>query len=96
MLEYFLWKKYKSSSIESYQNSGDPAELSNMIFSHMNGWTILLSFIIAIYSAYLAYNCTRSSPSTIFRYLSVIIAFLLNSLYLMYYFIRYVILRDNC
>lgn len=93
MLEYFLWKRYTTtpsqSSNESFSN--DYSYLSNY-----NPITIVLSLIISIYAGYLAYHCTKKSPSVVFHYLSIVLAFLLNGLYLLYYFIRYILLRDVC
>ncbi len=98
MLEYIFMNKYRQINAESFTNPPQASQAptaSQSLFS-WNYVTIILSLCIAIYAAYLAHGCTKKSPSPVFRYLSIIIAFLFNSLYLLYYFIRYIILRDRC
>lgn len=93
MLEYIFMNKYRQINAESFAN---PTAAPAKSLFPWNYVTIIISFLIAIFAAYLAYDCTRRSPSIVFRYLSIFIAFMLNTVYLLYYFVRYIILRDRC
>ena len=103
MLEYIFMNRYRQINAESFANpaTASPAApaASAVPAKSLFSWnyvTIILSLLISIFAAYLAHDCTRRSPSVVFRYLSILLAFLFNSLYLLYYFIRYIILRDRC
>ncbi len=94
MLEYIFMNKYRQISTEHFTAS--PATTPTAPLFSWNYVTIFIAFLIAVFSAYLAHDCTKKSPSIVFRYLSIVLAFLFNTVYLLYYFIRYIILRDRC
>ena len=56
---------------------------------------IIISLVISLSAAYFAYMCNlHETPAT--RMIYVIIAFLFPGLYLIYFFIRYVVLGYKC
>ena len=56
---------------------------------------IIISLIISLGSAYIAYQCNRHENEAT-RLIYVIIAFLFPGIYLIYFFIRYSILGYKC
>jgi uncharacterized protein YacL len=101
MIEYFV------TSYINDQMNPDPDQKKNVMTSSQSfsqTWSnmspnrilgIIVSLIIAIAAAYLAYECNayESMPMRIF---STIIAFTFSGIYLIYYFIRYTVLGSNC
>jgi hypothetical protein len=111
MLEYFVTKKIKQQQLKKMDKSAKKnknkkgktrehfGNETDMLMTYIpfewNYFTMILALIISGYAAYLAYNCTLRSPFAV-RVFAMIIAFMLNTLYLFYYFVRYVILGDKC
>lgn len=58
-------------------------------------FTMIISFLIAFGAAYLAYQC-NAKESTGMRLFITVIAFLFGTIYLIYYFIRYVLMGQKC
>lgn len=55
----------------------------------------ILALVIAIFTAKLAYNCNARSDVVV-RVLATIFGFFFSGMYLLYYFLRYVILGQKC
>lgn len=87
MLETFAAIIYKNyNNLESFSN--------NDVYSIPISW-IILSLIISICTAYVAYNCNKKdTPAT--RFIATIFAFLFSGIYLIYYFIYHILLYYSC
>ena len=83
MLEYFACKYIANNNKEHFNtdNMNDP--VVNMII-----------LAIGICAAYLAYEC-NANESMGMRILITVVAFLFSNIYIIYYFIRYVLLGDK-
>ena len=55
----------------------------------------IISLIIALIAAYLAYECNAGENNAT-RWFVTVVAFLFSGLYLIYYLIRYIILGNEC
>lgn len=89
MIELFIISRYLDSSESEERVEG--FSFSNNLSPSM----IILSFIIACGTAYLAFQC-NSNETPASRFIITICAFLFSGLYLIYYFIRYVIMDGKC
>tara|TARA_B100001250_G_C19411268_1_gene619182 strand:- start:118 stop:453 length:336 start_codon:yes stop_codon:yes gene_type:complete len=57
--------------------------------------TGIVAIIIAIGAAYLAYCCnSHETPAT--KFITTLFAFLFSGIYVLYYFIRYVLMGQSC
>jgi hypothetical protein len=88
MLEFLVGK----TLIEKYVNKEGFEKKDSTINDVLY---ILISTIIAIIAAYLAYEC-NAGENTATRWFITIIAFLFSGIYLLYYLVRYVFLGNNC
>ena len=62
--------------------------------SYPTSW-ILLTILIAIGTAYLAFSCNdKETPAT--RFVITLFAFMFSGIYLIYYFIIYILLNKKC
>lgn len=83
MLEYFVCK-HMSNKEEGFESTIMNDQISNLIV-----------LIVAVAAAYLAYECNaHESAGT--RIAITILAFLFSNIYIIYYFIRYVLVGDMC
>jgi len=55
----------------------------------------VLALVIGLLTAKLAYNCNSKSDPVV-RILAMLFGFFFSGLYLLYYFIRYVLLGNKC
>jgi len=63
----------------------------------MSDWAaIILSLIISVLTAYLAYGCHDRKPSKFHHVLIVAFAFFFPLLYLLYYFMRFIVFGEKC
>lgn len=83
MLEYFACKYCANKDKENF----DVTDLNDPM-------TNLIILIIGVAAAYLAYECNANEPME-WRIFITIIAFLFSNIYIIYYFIRYVLLGDH-
>ena len=92
MIELFAISKLA----EHMSNNDEDMQIEGFSFSNnLSPSMIILSFIIACGIAYLAFQCnSNETPAT--RFLITVFAFLFSGLYLIYYFIRYVIMDSKC
>ena len=100
MLELFTIMKsmqnsLETESIESFEsNKNDPNYVEASLHRIPTSW-IVLSILIGIGTAYLAYSCNyNETPAT--RFIVTIFAFFFSGIYLMYYFIIYILLNKKC
>ena len=83
MLEYFASKYYANRDNEHFDMTDLNDPVTNMII-----------LAIGVAAAYLAYEA-NANESMGMRILITIIAFLFSNIYIIYYFIRYVLLGDK-
>ncbi len=77
---------------ESHKN--DPYYVEASLHRIPTSW-IILSILIGIGTAYLAYSCNYSeTPAT--RFIVTLFAFFFSGIYLVYYFIIYILLNKKC
>ena len=57
---------------------------------------VILSFVISVLTAYLAYGCHDKKPSKFHHTLIVAFAFFFPLLYLIYYFFRFILFGEKC
>ena len=89
MIEYFGALAMKNSKDDETKHS---------LFSYFSGITTIgtiLSFMISIATAYLAYQCNKKN-GIIIRILITIIAFLFSGIYLIYYLFAHVLFGEGC
>lgn len=89
MIEYF--------GALAMKNSNDD-ETKHSLLSYFSGMTTIgtiLSFMISIATAYLAYQCNKKN-GIIIRILVTIIAFLFSGIYLIYYLFAHVLFGEGC
>jgi hypothetical protein len=55
----------------------------------------LLALLISLYTANLAYTCNKKSDVVV-RLLASLFGFFFSGIYLIYYFIRYIIMKQKC
>jgi RsiW-degrading membrane proteinase PrsW (M82 family) len=64
-------------------------------FANLSPASIVIALLISVAAAYFAFECnSHEKPAT--RFVYTLIAFFFPGLYLIYYFIRHVILGDKC
>lgn len=83
MLEYFACKYCANKDKENF----DVTDLNDPM-------TNLIILIIGVAAAYLAYERNANEPMG-WRIFVTVIAFLFSNIYIIYYFIRYVLLGDD-
>lgn len=85
----------EAQSIEKYENNkNDINFVEGSIHRIPTSW-IVLSILIGIGTAYLAYSCNlNETPAT--RLIITLFAFFFSGIYLMYYFIIYILLNKKC
>lgn len=83
MLEYFASRYIANSDKENF----DMADLNDPM-------TNLIILAIGVAAAYLAYEANAGEPTGM-RILVTVVAFLFSNIYIIYYFIRYVLLGDK-
>lgn len=83
MLEYFASKYYANRDNEHF----DMTDLNDPV-------TNLIILAIGVAAAYLAYEANAGEPMGM-RILITVVAFLFSNIYIIYYFIRYVLLGDK-
>jgi hypothetical protein len=98
-------KKEEDRKMQEYfhENSGGRSdEIHTVVITqskmNMNSMNLLLgifSIIIAIFSARLAYNC-NAKADTVVRIMATLFGFFFSGLYLIYYFIRYILMNNKC
>ena len=69
----------------------------NSLIKHQsyNNAIMIICLLIGLFTAFLAYKCNyKENPAK--RLLITLFAFFFSGLYLLYYFIRYVLLGDHC
>ena len=90
MIELFAISKiveHMKTDLDSVEGFGFTKNTSHSV--------IILSFIIACGTSYIAYQCnSNENPAT--RFIIAIIAFMFSGVYLVYYFIRYIMLDGKC
>ncbi len=100
MLELFTIMKsmqnsLENESIENFEShKNDPNYVEASLHRIPNSW-IILSLLIGIGTAYLAYSCNyNETPAT--RLIVSLFAFFFSGIYLIYYFIIYILLNKKC
>lgn len=100
MLELFtimnsMQSLLEKQSIEKFESrKDDPNYVEASLHRIPTSW-IVLSILIGIGTAYLAYSCNyNETPAT--RFIVTIFAFFFSGIYLIYYFIIYILLNKKC
>ncbi len=100
MLELLTMMSAMQSSLEQKSNEhyenhkSDPNFVEGDIHRIPTSW-IILSLLIGIGTAYLAYSCNyNETPAT--RLVITLFAFFFSGIYLVYYFIIYILLNKKC
>jgi hypothetical protein len=93
MFEQVLISLYlNNKKKEGYENIEHLTPAENAQISRFLFYARIISFAISLYAAYLFYNCsTKSEP--ISRILGVLLSFAFGTIYLIYYFIRFLMGR---
>ncbi len=100
MLELFTIMNSMQSSLEKEtiekfeSNKNDPNYVQTSLHRIPTSW-IILSILIGIGTAYLAYSCNYSETHAT-RFIVTIFAFFFSGIYLVYYFIIYILLNKKC
>lgn len=63
--------------------------------SAMNLVLGVVALFISLYTARLAYNCNQKSDAVV-RILAMLFGFFFSGLYLLYYFVRYLLMGQKC
>ncbi len=85
----------ESQSIEKFENNKENPNFSEGDIHKIPMSWIILSILIGIGTAYLAYSCNyNETPAT--RFVITLFAFFFSGIYLVYYFIIYILLSKNC
>lgn len=93
MIETLIISNLNNSNTESF-NEHDTNQLKNM-FSNLSPVNIVVALVISLAAAYFAYEC-NSHETKATQFIYTVIAFFFPGLYLIYYFIRHVIIGDKC
>jgi hypothetical protein len=100
MLELFtimnsMQGSLENQTIEKFESyKDDPNYVEASLHRIPSSW-IILSVLIGIGTAYLAYSCNYNEiPAT--RFIITIFAFFFSGIYLVYYFIIYILLNKKC
>ena len=93
MIETLVISNFSNSNNENFTEQ-DKNVLKSM-FNNLSPINIIISFVISLAAAYFAYEC-NSHETKATQFIYTIIAFFFPGLYLIYYFIRHVIIGDKC
>jgi hypothetical protein len=103
MIELFGLMKYMEHSlenkrVENFESQKETNLKNGFVETSINkiptSW-IILSLLIGIGTAYLAYSCNlNETPAT--RLMITLFAFFFSGIYLVYYFIIYILLNKKC
>ena len=93
MIETLVISNFKNKSNENF-NDQDHIQLKNM-FNNLSPINIIVALIISLAAAYFAYEC-NSHETKATQFIYTVIAFFFPGLYLIYYFIRHIIIGDKC
>ncbi len=100
MLELFTIMKSMQNSLENEtiekfeSNKNDPNYVEASLHKIPTSW-IILSLLIGIGTAYLAYSCNYNETGAT-RLIVTLFAFFFSGIYLIYYFIIYILLNKKC
>jgi hypothetical protein len=84
-----------NQSIESFENNKENINFVEGDIHRIPTSWIVLSILIGIGTAYLAYSCNlNETPAT--RLIITLFAFFFSGIYLVYYFILYILLNKKC
>lgn len=70
-------------------------DFDDSTFKNLSPASIIIALLISVAAAYFAFQCNSHEKSAT-RFVYTLIAFFFPGLYLIYYFIRHVILGDKC
>ncbi len=85
----------ETNSVEKFENNKENKNFTEGDIHKIPTSWIILSILIGIGTAYLAYSCNyNETPAT--RFIITIFAFFFSGIYLVYYFIIYILLSKNC
>lgn len=93
MIETLVISNLNNSNTENF-NEHDTNQLKKM-FNNLSPVNIVVALVISLAAAYFAYEC-NSHETKATQFIYTIIAFFFPGLYLIYYFIRHVIIGDKC
>lgn len=83
-------RKYEKFYVEILPTSSSSSENNSI-----NLFVGIIALIVSLLTARLAYDCNaKSSPAL--RLLATLFGFFFSSLYLVYYFLRYVLFQGKC
>ena len=86
-------KKYEKFYVETQLPMALPSSPTNL--QGINLVVGIVALIVALLTARLAYDCNAKS-SVALRLLATLFGFFFSSLYLLYYFLRYVLFNGKC
>jgi hypothetical protein len=109
MLEYFaiaslvehMENKKKKEDVKLQEYFSDDQKDIQVVVTKSSNYQVvnlvmgIISIIIAILTARLAYDCNKKSDIVV-RLLATIFGFFFSTMYLFYYFIRYILLGGKC
>jgi hypothetical protein len=93
MIETLVISNLNKSNTENF-NEQDTNQLKNM-FNNLSPVNVIVALVISLAAAYFAYHC-NSHETKATQFIYTVIAFFFPGLYLIYYFIRHVIVGDKC
>ena len=93
MIETLVISNFSNQNNESF-NDQDNNQLKNM-FNNLSPVNVIVALVISLAAAYFAYEC-NSHETKATQFIYTVIAFFFPGLYLIYYFIRHIIIGDKC
>lgn len=93
MIETLVISNFNNQSNENF-NDQQNIQLKNM-FNNLSPVNIIVALVISLAAAYFAYEC-NSHETKATQFIYTVIAFFFPGLYLIYYFIRHIIIGDKC
>ena len=93
MIETLVISNLNNTNTESF-NEQDNNQLKNMV-NNLSPVNVIVALVISLAAAYFAYDC-NSHETKATQFIYTVIAFFFPGLYLIYYFIRHVIVGDKC
>ena len=93
MIETLVISNFSNQNNESF-NEQDNNQLKNMV-NNLSPVNVIVALVISLAAAYFAYHCNSHEPKAT-QFIYTVIAFFFPGLYLIYYFIRHVIVGDKC
>jgi len=90
VLEYLA-----ANALEKFINRGYEGMTNDELLDSMGMIGLIISIMISLATAYLAYECNRGSNAGV-RWLVTLVAFLFSGLYLIYYLFAHVVFGDQC